>query len=148
MEQTQFSQADREQLIHDVATALSRNGYMHFLDLEKLRVISLNEKIHFIEEEMYSIEESPESYLQILPYSDAARQALRRQFIQNIGEPEVYTKLNAAVNSYDPSAAYKRVLKQYNDIAQQWHEFRETHFIAQAKKWLYENGLGAFIGKP
>lgn len=141
-----LSKAKRTKLIYDVALALSRNGYTHFLSLETLTVATLNEKTSFMEEEMYSIEESPDNYLQILPYSDADRQELRRRFVQKIGDEVIRAQLLAAINSYDPATAYLKALKKYSDISQQWHQYRDDHFEAEAEQWLYENGLGAFVG--
>lgn len=146
MEKTSLSKAKQEKLIHEVANALSRNGYMHFLNLDTLSIISLNEKIGFIEDELNRIEEAPDNYLQILPYSDAARQALRRRFIQKLGEEYIRQELINAIESYDPTSAFRKTLKKYNDVAQQWLEYRTNHFNSEAQKWLYENGLGKWIG--
>ncbi len=137
-----LSKAKQEKLVQEVAHALSRNGYMHFLNLETLEVISLNEKINFIEEQINSIEEAPDNYLQILPYSDAARQVLRRRFVLKLGDETIRKQLLSAIDGYDPNSAFRRTLKTYSDIEQQWLAYKQAHFVAEAQKWLYENGLG------
>jgi hypothetical protein len=137
-----LSKAKQEKLVQEVAHALSRNGYMHFLNLETLEVISLNEKINFIEEQINNIEEAPDNYLQILPYSDAARQALRRRFVLKLGDETIRKQLLSSIDGYDPNSAFRKTLKQYSDIEQQWLTYKQTHFVVEAQKWLYENGLG------
>ena len=134
--------AEQPVLVERVATALSRNGYTHFLCLETLKVITLNEKLYFTEEEMDKIESAPDQYLQILPYSDQKRQQLRRLFVKRLADTTVQKELLAAIESYDSTSAFRRAIAQYDDICAQWHYFRDRYFLEEAKQWLYENGLG------
>lgn len=145
MKSNTLSKTKQEKLITEIAQALSRNGYMHFLNLETLKIISLNEKINFIEEEMSNIESAPENYLQILPYSDAARQKLRQQFIQKLGDITIKNELLKAIEGYDPMSTFRKTLKKYSDVAKQWQEYKELHFIQETHQWLYENGISDMI---
>ncbi len=130
-----------QSLLEQVAYALSRNGYLHFLNLETQQVQTLNEIKWGTEDIMYEIEEKPDAFLQIIPISDQERQQIRRRFTLKLADQDIREELLAAIESYTPTPTWRKALAQYGDVQAQWHYFRDNYFLNLAQKWLYENGL-------
>ncbi len=134
---------NEEGLLEQVAHALSRNGYLHFLNIETKQVKTLNEKMWGMEDVMYDIEEKPDIYLQIIPLPDKDRQILRHKFALKLADTDIRDELLAAIESYDSNTNWRKALGKYDDVQAQWYYFRDNYFEELAKKWLYENGFSS-----
>ena len=135
----------RNFLILDVALALAVDNMNHFLSLENMEVVHIDEHTDAAQEAWETIERQPESYLQITANINEKAFDIMQSFVQTQlaeeGEQDLKATLIKALKESRPFAKFRYILDDKPIYLAKWYLYRDDCYKKQARQWLINNGL-------
>lgn len=130
------------EVLDDIGFALQSIGMSHFLNLEKLEVLSLYADSEWDADDFEEIEANPERYIAIEPLSIITHYHIMENFTEEIKtkQPEIGDQLLAALDRKRPLARFRNLILEL-DLQKAFHSYQKEYYLQQAKKWVAQTGV-------